>query len=359
MKNQRRTGIVSYGTYIPQFRMPVEEPLRVWDNTFLKVLKEQLLISERIVLSPDEDTVTMAVESTRQALQRWGHGIEDVDGIYLGTCTNPYSSRPSSTIVAEALGENPSVDCMDVQFSTKSGTSALRVAQAMVSSEAARYAVAIGSDTMNRHTAPGTLQEYTASAAAASFIMGDNPDEIIAEIGPFGSIVSDLSDMFRREGERYISSGGSSASDSGLGLYNHISQAVTEYLKVHELKPKDFHSVVFQQPSGVLPVILAKRLGFSAEQVMPGVIAYKLGDLGSASALISLASLLDKASPNQKILVASYGFGAGADVTVVTVTENIHRFPRQVATVEQAVQNKVQLDYATAMKYEGKFIKAT
>jgi 3-hydroxy-3-methylglutaryl CoA synthase len=357
MNDKRKVGIVSYGAYIPQFRMLVEEPLRVWDNTFLTVLKEQLLISERVVLSPDEDTVTMAVEAGKQAMQRWGHGLEEVGGLYLGTCTNPYSSRPSSTIIAEALGENPSVDCMDVQFSTRSGTAALRVAQAMVTSEAARNAIALGSDTMNRHTAPGTLQEYTASAAAAALIVGDNPDEIIAELGPFLSVVSDLSDMFRLEGDRYISSGGSSAIDSGLGLYNHISQAVSQYLKKYDYKPQDFQSVVFQQPSGVLPVVLAKRLGFSAEQVMPGVISYKLGDFGSASTMVSLASILDKASPNQKILVASYGFGAGADVTAITVTENISRFPRQSLTVEQQIQNKVQLDYATAMKYESKFMK--
>jgi 2-acetylphloroglucinol acetyltransferase len=357
MKDQNRLGIVSYGTYIPRFRMLVEEPLRIWDNTFLKVLKEQLLISERVVLSPDEDTVTMAVDATRQALERWGHGLQDVGGLYLGTCTNPYSSRPCSTIVAEALGENPSVDCLDVQFSTRSGTAALRIAQAMVLSKASQYAIAVGSDTINRHTAPGTLQEYTASAAAAAVIVGENPDEIIAEVGPFVSIVSDLSDMFRLEGERYISSGGASTIDSGLGLYSHISQAVSEYLKRYGFKPQDFHSVVFQQPSGVLPVALAKRLGFSAEQVMPGVISYKLGDFGSASTLVALSSILDHASPNQKILVASYGFGAGADVTAITVTENIRRFPRQASTVEQQIQNKVQLDYATAMKYENKFLK--
>ena len=357
MKDQRKMGIVSYGTYIPRFRMLVEEPLRVWDNTFLKVLKEQLLISERVVLSPDEDTVTMAVDAARQALERWGRGLQDVGGLYLGTCTSPYSSRPCSTIVAEALGENPSVDCLDVQFSTRSGTAALRIAQAMVLSEAAEYAIAIGSDTMNRHTAPGSLQEYTASAAAGALILGGNPDEIIAEVSPFVSVVSDLSDMFRLEGERYISSGGASTVDSGLGLYNHVSQAVTQYLKKYGHQPQDFHSVIFQQPSGVLPVVLAKHLGFSGEQVMPGVTSYKLGDLGSASTLVSLSSILDKASPNQKILVASYGFGAGADVTTITVTENIRRFRRQAPTVEQQVQNKVQLDYATAMKYEGKYIK--
>jgi hydroxymethylglutaryl-CoA synthase len=352
-------GIASYGAYIPKLRISVEEIWRVWDNTILSMLKEQLLISERVVLSPDEDTVTMAVEAGRQALDRWNGHYQGMGGLYLGTCTNPYDSRPSSTILAEAFGDNRWIDCADIQFSTKSGTKALQMGRAMVLSGSMDYAMAIGSDTMNRHTAPGTMQEYAASAAAAAFIVGRGPDEIVAEVGPFITVVSDLSDLFRLDGERYIRSGGMSALESGIGLFKHVSQAVLAYFNKYDCKPKDFDCLVFQQPFGVVPVALALRLGFSMDQVIPGIIAYELGDVGSASALISLAAILDEAEPGQKILVASYGFGAGADVTVVTVTENIRKYRRNSLTVRQQIQNKEYVDYAKAMKYEGKYMKVS
>lgn len=352
-------GILSYGVCVPPMRLAVEETLGVWENNALKILKEQLLVSERVVLSPDEDTVTMALQAGRQALDRWRGEHRRIGGFYLGTCTNPYDSRPSSTILAEALASSLTMDCMDVQFSTKSGSAALQVARAMVLSGSVERAMAFGSDTMNRHTAPGTFQEYVASAAAGALLVGRASDGAIAEIGPFYSVVSDLSDGFRMDGERYLRSGGLSALESGIGLFRHVSRAVQGFLKKYDAKPEDFDFVVFQQPAGVVPVALTMRLGFSMEQTMPGVTAYELGDVGSSSTLIGLSLILDQAMPGQKILVASYGFGAGADVTVVTTTDRIADYPRTAPTVDEQIKNKRLVDYATAMKYEGKYMKVS
>lgn len=356
---ERRAGIVSYGAYIPHLRITVEETFRVWNNTFLSILKDQLLVSERVVLSPDEDSVTMAVEAGRQALDRCRDTERRIGGLYLGTCTNPYDSRPSSTILAEAFGDNRNLDCADLQFSTKSGSSALQIARAMVLSGTMERALAIGSDTMNRHTAPGTFQEYVASSGAAAFVVGSDPDEIIAEVGPYETAISDLSDGFRLEGERYIRSGGLSAIESGIGLFKHVSQVVRRYLDKYGYKPQDFDYVVFQQPVGVVPVALCMRLGFSMEQVMSTMIAYELGDIGSASTLVGLALTLDQAQPGQRILMASYGFGAGADVTALTVTENISRYERTAPMVDEQIKRKELVDYATAMKFEGKLMKVS
>jgi 2-acetylphloroglucinol acetyltransferase len=355
---KRRVGITSYGTYIPRHRMMVEESVRVWENALVTMLKDKTLVSERVVLAPDEDTITMAVEAGRQALSRWNGTYRQLGGLFLGTCTNPYDSRPSATLVAEALGDQPWLSCADVQFSTRSGTAALQVARAMVASGAVASVMAIGSDAMNRHAAPGTLPEYAASAGAGALIVGDQPDDIVAELGPFTTFCSDLSDAFRLEGERYIRSGGTAAVDSGVGLFRHVAQAVRRHLGQHKLEPHHFTHVVFQQPFGVSPIALASRLGFRMEQVQTGLVAYELGDLGSASVLVALAAVLDRAHPGDTILVAAYGFGAGADVATLRVTPAMERFRRTPPTVERQIQHKVLVDYATAMKYEGKYAKA-
>jgi 2-acetylphloroglucinol acetyltransferase len=357
MNKSNGVGIASYGAQIPQLRITVEEILKVWSNFFLEILKEQLMISERAVLLADQDTTTMAVEASRQALARSSMPVEKLGALLLGTCTNPYDSRPSATLIAEALGTSRWLQCNDVQFSTKSGTSALQFAAALISCGAVNYAMAIGSDSLNRHTAPGTLQEYSASSAAAAYLLSDNPDEIIASIGPFTSCVSDLSDFFRLGGERYIRSGGISSQESGIGFLDHIAHAVRRHFDTFGLGVSDFDYVVFQQPVGVVPVALALKFGFGMEQVTQGLVAYDLGDLGSASVGIGLASILDQAEPGQKILLASYGFGAGADVTVIETTDNIRSYNRRGRSIEGQIQNKVMIDYATAMKYEQKYAK--
>lgn len=350
-------GLVSYGTFIPRYRIGVEEILRVWNNFFAEILKEQLMVSERVVLSPDQDTLTLAFEAARQALGRVDLPDEALGGVYLGTCTSPWDTRPAATALAEMLGLTGFRSCSDLQFSTKSGTAALQMAWAMVASGALENALAVGSDVLNRHVAPGTLQEYSASSAAAAFVVGRDPARVIAEIAPFTSFVSDLSDTFRVSGERYIRSGGLSALESGIGFLEHIGHAVRAHLKRDGLDLKQFDYAVFQQPVGVVPVALALQFGMGMDQVTPGLVAYELGDLGSASVGVGLATILDQAEPGQKILLASYGSGAGADVTVLTVTENITGYRRAGLAVEDQIQDKEMVDYATAMKYEGKYAK--
>jgi hydroxymethylglutaryl-CoA synthase len=218
-------------------------------------------------------------------------------------------------------------------------------------------ALAIGADALNKHVAPGTLQEYSASAGAAAFLVTANPDEILASVGPFTSYTSDLSDAFRLSGERYIRTGGPAALESGIGFLEHVGRAVERHLHDTALKVRDIDHVVFHQPVGVVPVALALKLGFGMEQVTLGLIAYELGDLGSASVGVGLANVLDNAEPGETILVASYGFGAGADVTILETTPNLRAAPRKGPLVEQQIQNKLLVDYATAMKYEHKFAK--
>jgi hydroxymethylglutaryl-CoA synthase len=259
--------------------------------------------------------------------------------------------------VAEALGTEHWTSCCDVQFSTKSGTAALQIAYGMVASGVAPNAMAIGTDAINKHVAPGTLQEYSGSAGAAAFIVSADPDEVIARIGHFTSYSTDLSDAFRITGERYIRSGGISTQESGVGFLEHVGRAVERHLKTLGMRPKDFNYVVFQQPFAVVPVALALKLGFGMEQVTQGLVAYELGDLGSAGVGVGLANVLDVAEPGEKILLASYGFGAGADVTMLTTTDAIREMRRDGVTVEQQIQNKLPVDYATAMKFEHKYAK--
>ncbi|MEM0330195.1 MAG: hydroxymethylglutaryl-CoA synthase, partial [Archaeoglobaceae archaeon] len=62
-------GIVSYGTYIPKYRIKVEEIARIWKED-PESIKNGLGVKEKSVPDLDEDTATMAVEAGREALSR-------------------------------------------------------------------------------------------------------------------------------------------------------------------------------------------------------------------------------------------------------------------------------------------------
>ena len=77
-------GITTYGVYIPQYRIRVEEIARVWGDD-PNDIKKGLRVLEKSVPDRDEDTATIAVEAARSALQRSGLAGADIGAIYVGS----------------------------------------------------------------------------------------------------------------------------------------------------------------------------------------------------------------------------------------------------------------------------------
>lgn len=353
--NDKAVGIVSYGVELPYNRLAVDEIIELWMNSPIDTIKKSQGVLERSVLDTDEDCNTLAVAAAREAFRRVPEAA-DVQALYYGTCTNPYDSRPSSTMVLEALNLPYTTKCCDLQFSLKSGTAALTHAYAMVKAGMAKKALAIGADTVNRHTAPGDLVEPYAGAGAGAVVLGS--ENVVAAIEDMESYSSDLSDGFRLEGERYLRTGmllGSAKNEVGVDA--HTMGAARVLFARTGLKPADFKYAVFQQTTPGFVRHCASLLGFSKEQYLPSIIADYVGDTGSASPLIGLAKVLDAAQPGDRIFLASYGYGAGADVFVLTVTDRIDSVRGKVKTVQQHIDRKKMVDYKQAMKMEFKYIR--
>ncbi|PKL58617.1 MAG: hydroxymethylglutaryl-CoA synthase, partial [Methanomicrobiales archaeon HGW-Methanomicrobiales-4] len=62
-------GIISYGAYIPRYRIKVEEIARVWGANGAEISKG-LGVFEKSLPDMDEDTITISVEATRAAMAR-------------------------------------------------------------------------------------------------------------------------------------------------------------------------------------------------------------------------------------------------------------------------------------------------
>ncbi len=351
-------GILGYGAFIPFTRIRVEEIYQVWRNTSLDRVKNVLQVNERAVLQPNEDTITLAVAAAKGAIEQSGIDRQKIDALFLGTCTNPYDSRPSSTMVAEALGTSSHFMGGDIQFSGKSGTTAIQVCLGLIRSGMAKAGLAVASDTINRHTCPGRFYEYTASAGSAAFVIGG--EEPLAEIVGTHSYASDLSDFFRTEGERYIHDigvGGELFPAWEIGFVDHVVHASEALMKELSLRPKDYTYAVFQQPYGFAPFAVGERLGFSKEQIEPGVVAAMIGDCGAASSLLGLVNVLDHAKKGERIFLASYGFGAGSDALSLEVTPVIDRKRPKAPFSAHLFEKKNLVDYATACRLEYKYMQ--
>ncbi len=338
-------GVVSYGTYIPKYRIKVEEIARIWGEN-AEIIKKGLGIEQKSVPSWDEDTSTIAVESAREALRRANIDPKKIGAVFVGSESHPYAVKPTGTIVAEALGIGNNYFCADLEFACKAGTAAMQICYAMVKAGMIEYGIAIGADISQSR--PGDPLEYTASAGSACFIIGK---DCIAEIEGTYSFTSDTPDFWRREGQPYPSHGGRFTGQPAY--FRHIIEATKGLLNNLGLKPSDFAYAVFHQPNGKFPMRVAKILGFTKDQIKQGLVVPYIGNTYSGSSLIGFASILDVAKPGDRILLTSFGSGAGSDAFSFIITDRIESFERN-PTVFEKIMKCEYVDYGLYVKLRKK-----
>lgn len=336
-KEYELPGIVGYGVYTSRFR-----------------IKSSGL--ERAVPFLDEDSVTAAVESGKLALIHSGLDSSLVGKVYVGSESNPYAVKPIASKVAQVLelgekdGDMQGVDAVDTEFACKAGTSMFKDASALVSypNSGIKNAMVIGAD--NSQAAPkgcpgGELDAFVGYGGAA-FIIGKQ--DVIAEIEGWYSCTSDTPDFWRRDGEPYPMHGGRFTGDPAY--FKHIRKSACKLMERLNLKATDINYFVPHQPNPTFPVRIAKELGFKDEQYMPSLMINKFGNTYSGCSLIGLAAILDVAKPDERILVASYGSGAGSDAYLLrTTSQLIDKRARQKINVKFLADNPFieYLDYNT------------
>jgi len=339
-------GIIGYGVYIPIYRIKIEEIAKVW-GTDAEQIRKSLLLEEKSVPAPDEDTATIAVEAARNAVKMAGINPQEIGAIYVGSESHPYAVKPTATIVAEAIGATPDLTAADYEFACKAGTAGIQTSMGMVEAGMIKYGMAIGADVAQG--APGDPLEYTASAGGAAFVIGKNGGEAIAKIEGTYSYTTDTPDFWRREMRPYPRHGGRFTGRPGY--FKHIISAANGLMKQLNRTPQDYTYAVFHQPNGKFPLQVARELGFKSEQVLPGLLTPKIGNTYSASTLVGLSAVLDQAKPGDRILAVSFGSGAGSDALSILVGDAIEKKRNSSRRVLDYVNRKINIDYSTYVKY--------
>ncbi|ENN95981.1 hypothetical protein J422_05045 [Methanocaldococcus villosus KIN24-T80] len=340
-------GIVGYGSYIPKYRIKVEEIARVW-NKDADAIKKGLLVYEKSVPALDEDTATIAVEAARNALKRAEINGKEIEAIYVGSESHPYAVKPTATIVAEAIDATPNLTAADLEFACKAGTAGIQICMGLVDSGIIKYGLAIGADTAQ--SAPGDALEFTASAGGAAYIIG-NKKEIAVFNGTF-SYTTDTPDFWRREGRPYPKHGGRFTGEPAY--FRHVLNAAKGLMEKLGTSPKDYDYCVFHQPNGKFYLRVAKILGFKEEQYKLGLLTPYIGNTYSGAVPLGLSNILDHCNGGERILAVSYGSGAGSDAFDITVKERINKVKDKAKKTAEYINNKEYIDYAIYIKFRKK-----
>lgn len=339
-------GIVGYGAYVPRYRLPGGEVARIWTGGM-----GGAPVQEKSVAGLDEDVITMSIEAARNALARAQIAPAAIRAVWIGSESHPYAVKPSSTVVAEAIGASPNVLAGDWQFACKAGSEALQAAIGLVGSGMGRYALAIGMDTAQGR--PGDALEYTAAAGGAAFLVGAAEESLAAFEGTY-SYVTDTPDFWRRSHETYPSHGDRFTGEPAY--FRHILIAGRTLMKELGVAPEDYDYAVFHQPNVKFPSRVAKILGFSPEQIEAGLLGGSVGNVYAGSSMLGLAGILDQAKPGDRVLMVSYGSGAGSDALSLRVTDAITERQGRAPHTHDYIARRTEIDYATYARYRGKLL---
>jgi len=344
LKPARPVGIVGYGAYVPRYRLPASEVARLWTGG-----TGGLPINEKSVPGLDEDVITMSIEAARNALARAEIDPTEIRAVWVGSESHPYAVKPSSTIVAEAIGVSPSTQAGDWEFACKAGTEALVAAMGLVGSHMADYALAIGMDTAQGR--PGDALEYTAAAGGAAYLVGA-AENALAVIQAAYSYVTDTPDFWRRADMKYPEHGQRFTGEPAY--FDHITSAARTLMEANGTSAADYSYAVFHQPNAKFPQNVGAMLGFSKEQIAPGLLSPMIGNTYAGAALVGLTAVLDIAAPGDRILVTSYGSGAGSDAFDILVTDALPQRRNLAPSTKTYIDRRTVLDYALYARFRGK-----
>ncbi len=338
-----KVGIVGWGVYVPIWRVKAIEIARMWG--FPEELTKSLWIEEKAIAGEDEDTVTMGWYAAKVAIERGGIDPNEVGAVFVGTESKPYAVKPSATIIADALIDTGVKSASDIEFACRAGGEGIRDSIALVMSGMVKYALAIGSDTAQ--ASPGDVLELTASSGAAAYVIGPEQDSIAVFEGST-VYVTDTTDFWRRDCSPYPRHGEIFTGEPAY--FHHIISAAKLLFEELGLKPGDFDYAVFHQPNGKFPLQVGRMLGFPKEKLLPGIVTPWIGNTYNGSALIGLAKVLEEAKPGSRILVVTFGSGAGSDAFSIIVKEGIEERVKKGPKVIDFLERKRYVSYGEYVK---------
>ncbi len=298
-------GIISYGAYIPFYRLSRAEIASAWGM--------RAGTGERAVANYDEDSLTMAIAAARDCIK--GIDTAKIDGLYFASTTAPYKEKQTAATIAAVLGLPQEAITIDFSGSLRCGSNALKTAMDAVDSGTRQSILVCAAE--NRLGYPNGPDEMTFGDGAAAVLVGGK--EPIAVIDNYYTRYHEIQDVWRSDRDTFVRTAEDRFS-MDMGYSKIMADCIGTFLNNTGLSNADFTKIAIYSPNQRQLRRLSQKLGFSENQV-DDVLHSSVGNTGSAMCLMSLVAALEQADQGEKILLANYG--NGCDVFTLTTTDSI------------------------------------
>ncbi len=325
-------GIVSYGTYVPTYRLPRDLIAQEWGTPSLG--------GERAIANYDEDSLTLAVNASVDAL-----GAQDpqrLAGVFFASTTSPYREKQAAVTVATVLDAKAEIRTMDFTDTLRAGTSALLTALDLVQ-DGQRLLVCAGDSRMGE---PDTQQEQNYGDAGGALVIGT--DGVLAEVVGTYTMGQEFLGTWRTEEQDYLRSfpGGF---ENKFGYNRFVAAAVTGVLDRCGLSARDITSAAIAGPSQRAMQAALRSLELDVKSQVQDTFWNTLGDSGTAQPLVLLAAVLERSKPGDLILVA--GYGDGGDAAVFRVTEAMADYQLVRSVYSQIERKRTMASYGKYARF--------
>jgi hydroxymethylglutaryl-CoA synthase len=327
-------GIISYGTYLPHWRLERSAIRAALGNGGGK--------GTRTVASYDEDTTSLGVEAARAALA--GRRLTP-RSVFFATTDPAYRDKTNATAISAALGLGRDVLAADLGGATRSGVAAL-----LAGLRGEEPGLVVLSDI--RTGMPGSADERDGGDAGAAFVVGATSGDaapLLAEYLGGGSASDEFLDRWRLPQESH-----SRVWEERFGENAYLPVAVQAFnsaLKTTGLTAGQLDKVVVTGSHARAVRSFPKAAGIGREQLTDTLDA-TVGNTGTAHPGLLLASVLDQAEPGQ--VIALVVLADGADVLIFRTTGALaaNRPARTVSA--QAAGGRTDLPYASFLTWRGR-----
>ncbi len=302
-------GIVSFGTYIPTYRLPRDTIAKEWGVASLG--------GERAVANHDEDSLTLAVNASVTCLG--SRDPQKLEGVFFASTTSPYREKQAAITIATVLDAKPEIRTIDFTDSLRAATSALLTALDLLQGKTGGEMLVCAGDC--RMGEPDSAQEQNYGDAGAAILLGT--EQVLAEVVGTYTIGQEFLGSWRTEEQDYIRSFGG-AFETRFGYSRFVAAAVEGVLKRCGLEPKQITHAAIAAPNQRTLQGVARSLGLDVQKQLQDTFWATVGDTGTAQPLLLLAAVLERAKPGDLILVV--GYGDGGDAAVFRATKALSGF---------------------------------
>ncbi len=323
------SGIVSYGVYLPYWRLQ--------RSAITAALGSGGGKGSRSVASYDEDTTSMGVEAARRALA-WApeHAVPSI--VAFATTEPAYLDKTNATAIHAALALPSSSGAVDSVGSVRSAAGAIMIA-------GLRDGLAVISDI--RTGLPGGSDESGGGDAAVALLMGTGDDAIAVGIGG-AEATGEFVDRWRVPGEHH-----SKQWEERFGEFAYlplVEQSVADALKSAGLTIDEIDHVVVTGLHTRAVAAARRAIGARAESIADDLTSI-IGNTGAAHSMVVLADVLDRAEPGQTIAVVTLADGCATWLLRVTDAITTRRPPRTVRQMLEATRD--DLAYTQFLTWRG------